>query len=802
MHFTKQPSPDSLAPLGRLSPPARSSPGSLRLSNSRCSLSLRAFSEGLFHLTINRAKNPLPHHTPPLASEFTPDPRAALSHPCSSSFTLTASDRSASFHISTSRSLSLSLTHHFPDGSSLDLIPHAPNQIIGFNADKFAIGLRMPEGTPYYGFGEKTGPLNKSGRRMKFWNLDVCADLPTGFDKDGYDPTYCAIPLAIWLARDPSNPGRVAYAACLIDNAGPSFFNCHTKDFLEDNFFYFGTYSGEPSFYFLTASTFPEICAKVARLTGRAEMPPLWSLGTHQCRWGYDSESVYRDIIDTYRKHAIPLAAFWLDIDYMDRYRVFTWDSARVPDPKRFLKWASSLGTRIVTIIDPGVAAVPGNPTFEQGTSKDLFCKSPSGRPFVGMVWPGKTLFPDYSLPECRAWWASKIKSWLDLGVSGIWNDMNDPATGACDVDDMLFSRAKIAHAHYHNLYGSFMAQATHDGCLRHDPRTRPFILTRSASTGIQRHAAVWTGDNVSTWDHLRMSIPESLNLSLSGVSFNGPDIGGFIYDTNAELLLRWYQAALLFPFFRNHSNNETVHQEPWCFGTKIREAIRSVILLRYRLLGCLYTCFADHIASGAPMLRPLCYFSSDPLYRDIQDSYTLGDNLVVAPILHQGAARRMVALPPGHWLDCSAASMHTGGSWFERSVPINDVPLFLRAGSIIAEPLPPRHSPSFVGWDYDLRKVRWRLHILPDSAHSAAGSQLIDDGITRSMRTPQPSDITLADNQLTGSFPFERISEISLYGPHASRSLRIGRRTLRAGKRIPSSASLWHAAPTAHFTL
>lgn len=756
MHPQQQPSPFVLDPIAdlRLRENSTAEGGRIMLEGDCASVALRSLEGGIFELIINRASAPLVRHAPPLAA-VPPAVRGAEVEIHPRGLTLTSAG--ASLTLTTDR-LTLGLEWTNAAGDRVPLIPLHSTQIIGLSGETCGVALPLPTDTPFYGFGEKTGPLNKNGRRMKFWNLDVCADLPDSFRRDDYDPAYCSIPLAIWPAR--SAGGRTAWAAVLIDNSGPAWFNCQTKDFGLSESLFFGTYCGEARFYFVAGATMGEVCAKVLRLTGTPPLPPLWSLGNHQCRWGYDSQRVYRQIVEGFIEHDIPLHGFWLDIDYMDRYRVFTWNARRVPSPERLAAWMSERGVRLVTIIDPGVAIDESDPTYRAGVEADLFCRAPSGRHFVGMVWPGRCVFPDFSLPETRQWWAQLVAQHLSRGVSGIWNDMNDPAAGKADVQDMLFNRGAVEHRPLHNLYGTFMAQATRAGFERHEPRARPFILTRSASTGIQRFAAVWTGDNASNWNHLRMSIPETLNLALSGVSFNGADIGGFMDDATAELLTRWHQAALLFPFFRNHSHIESIDQEPWRFDRRTCAIIRETIHLRYRLLGLLYTEFARHILTGEPIVRPLCYFSDHRRYRDVADTYALGGNIVVAPVVHERATKREILLPPGRWFDLGAGRWVKGGARFERRAAIDEVPLFARRGTIISEPMP--RAGSFVGWDCDLTKVRWRLHCFGESAE---GEQVIDDGLTQSDATPTLFSARLQRNEVVGDFPHDRIDEIILHG-------------------------------------
>ncbi len=757
MHYHKQPSPDILARLSRLefADPDSAAEVALRGCDEveqEVLLTLRAIADGVFRLAVNRPDRPLPP-LGPVPLDHLP-PASASSRKRGSEVTLATDSGSIGIDAATTR---LSLLAGAGRGAIPMILPEA-RQILGFSGDRFGLGLPLASGTPFYGFGERTGRLNKAGARMNFWNVDVCADHPYGNHRDDYDPTYASIPVAIWRCRVGR---RVGWAAMLIDNAGPAFFNCQSRDFLEPDLLYGGTLAGEPAFIFIVGATLAEVTSRLLRVTGTPAMPPLWSLGVHQCRWGYDSEEEYRRVVEGYAERGLPLHALWLDIDYMDRYRVFTWHPNRVPDPKKLARWMHERQVRLVTIIDPGVAAANDNPLYKEGVREDVFCRAPSGKHFVGMVWPGKTVFPDFTQAHARSWWARHLADHLRLGIDGIWNDMNDPATGAVDPQDMLFADGSQPHEFGHNTYGLHMAEATAEAFDLARPKERPFVLTRSASTGIQRTAAVWTGDNVSSWAHLRMSIPETLNLALSGVSFNGPDIGGFMEDTSAELLVRWYQAAALFPFFRNHSNINTAHQEPWSFGRGPLEMIRAAILFRCRMLAYLYTCFLSHIRTGEPVIRPLLYFDDDARFETVEDAYAVGADVFVAPIVQQGARSRMVLLPTGsRYVDLGRDRLVEGGEIFERSAELEEMVVFVREGAVVCEPIPP--GGSWSGWDLDLRKAQWRIHLF---GARAAGEVLIDDGITRPSGEQKAGEVRLEGSLLRIPFSARRLREVVTYG-------------------------------------
>ncbi len=538
-----------------------------------------------------------------------------------------------------------------------------------------------------YGFGERTRRLNKLGDSADFLTVDVVAVFRHTYARDDYDPSYVAIPLAIlkigerFLGLFFDNPGRV------VMDAGKS----------QPGQFWYQAFGGNTDIYCLAGPTLPEVVRRYAALTGRAPLPPLWALGYHQCRWGYQREAEFRELAAQFAAVDIPVSALWYDIDYMDGYRLFTWDRADFPDPAGLNRELKTAGIRTVTIVDPGVKHEPGYAVYDSGREQGVFCRTASGRDYVGKVWPGDTVFPDFTLETVRDWWAGWLAEFLrDSAVDGAWLDMNDPATGYSRTEEMRFQHGAIPHDRYHNQYAHFMAMASRQACDQLDPDGRPFLLTRSACAGTQRYIAVWTGDNASNWKHLRMALPCSLNLSLSGVAFNGPDVGGFMDDTTVELLVRWHQAGFLFPFFRNHSMLHSRQQEPWQFGPEPLAAMRGVIRTRYRLLTYLYQCFFAHWRDGDPVIRPLLYHYSGPEYVDLDDQYLVGDALLVAPILYgdgEGSEivragvkmqERPVRLPPGWWFDLNRGEWVEGGRVVMYAAALDELPLFVRDGAAL----------------------------------------------------------------------------------------------------------------------
>jgi alpha-glucosidase len=579
-------------------------------------------------------------------------------------------------------------------------------KFVGLSGQQTMFQFYKQQSQPFWGFGSKTGSLNKENQVTKMWNLDVIADHPHSFKEDNYDPGYVSIPFFITKIE-----GR--FFGFYLNNLGQTFFNngldTNILKLVDDKIkpkFYFGSYSGESELFIFCGHSFKDIVCKFAKFSGLPDLPPLWSLGKHQCKFSYMDKEEVQEVVQNYQKNNIPLDAIWLDIDYMEDFKSFTWDQKLYGSKSEMSSWLTARGVSLVTMIDPGLKEQQGYFGYDQAKQKDLLCKTYNHKDFVGHVWPGDTVFPDYSLIEARKWWADKIKDYAGESVHGIWIDMNDPATGSVDPVSMLFQKGTVEHHYFHNQYANLMAKATKSGLLQNQPNTRPFILTRSASTGIQRYAAVWTGDNVSNWQHLRMSIPQSINLCLSGVSFNGPDVGGFMDVPSEELMIRWYQVGFLFPFFRNHNTKHTFvdhnnqkcdhqknqkhcqerYQEPYVFSQPTVDIIKKFINLRYKLLPYIYNLFYQHTQTGAPIIRPLFYdYDQDERYYTLNDQFMIGPDIIQAPIVYQNN-QRSVLLPRGSWYDLFEQCWVKGGTEFEVETPLETTKVYLRDGAVIPQ--------------------------------------------------------------------------------------------------------------------
>lgn len=453
--------------------------------------------------------------------------------------------------------------------------------------------------------------------------------------------------------------------------------------------------------YVLGPGSLPDIVGAYTELTGRHALPPLWSLGHQQCRWSYGDQATVMEIACQFRRRKIPCDTIVLDIDYMDEYKVFTRSKERFPDFDTLASKLDTDGFKLVAIVDPGVKKDSKYSVYTQSIEENLICKTVEGAPFVEEVWPGSCVFPDFERPDARKWWAELLEFYVDRGIAGIWNDMNEPTFTNIrrslvegleempPLDEQLFVQrapeGTVGHLEVRNRYGTLMCRATCEGLHELCPDQRPFVLTRSAFAGAQRYAAVWLGDNYSWWQHLRFSIPMLLNMGLSGIPFAGVDVGGFGGDCSAELLTRWYETGIFYPFFRNHCKMGERPQEPWSFGENTERQIKKLIETRYRLLPYLNNLFWEHHLTGAPMMRPLLWhYPDDPLAAEIDDQFLFGQDVLVAPIYEAGKTRRPAYFPAGRWYPLEGGEAIEGGRVQMIDLPLGCVPAFVKEGTIL----------------------------------------------------------------------------------------------------------------------
>ena len=555
--------------------------------------------------------------------------------------------------------------------------------------DAFTVRRRCRQEDAIYGLGEKTGHHNRKGRDFTLWNTDVLnphatreftASRPPDDPRSDrssteFDPYYVSIP----FFYHQSYP-RGTMAASFVDNGYRG-----TYEFSHPEEYRIHFSGGQYTEYIFAGPGMPEILSSYTWLTGRIAPPPLWALGYHQSRWFRYTQTAVERLAESHREKDIPCDALWLDIEYMDGYRVFTWNTRAFPDVSGMLKRLDNLGFRVITIVDPGVKYDPGYWVFDQARERDVLCKTEGGDIYVGQVWPGNTAFPDFVTEEARTWWGELNAAHVQSGLAGIWNDMNEPATGIVPPNAMRFGKGKYAHERYHNQYALLMAMATQAGLLHAMPDRRTFVLSRAGFAGIQRYAANWMGDNMSRWDHLWLSVPMAMGFGISGQAFVGADIGGFAGNSNAELFLRWMQYGVLTPFCRNHSELGNVDQYAWAWGDVVLDVVREAIRLRYRLLPYIYTTFIRAAETGAPVQRPLVFeYQYDPTVRDIDDEYLLGPDLLIAPVFAPGLTARQVYLPAGSWYDWHSDVLVGGKRYVHTATPMEHIPIYARGGSVV----------------------------------------------------------------------------------------------------------------------
>ena len=511
----------------------------------------------------------------------------------------------------------------------------------------YTASIDAAPGTNFYGTGEVTGPLLRNNTTVDLWNTDNF-----NWKRANGERLYQSHPWVLCVAPAPNT------GACgvLFDTTWKSRLSCGDHDIKFES-------QGPPfRIFVIQRSTPAEVLKGLTELTGTMPMPPLWALGFNQCRYSYYPDARVRAIADGFRARKIPCDVIWMDIDYMNGFRIFTFDPTRFPDPAATNGYLHDHGFKSIWMIDPGVKAEKGYAVYDAGSAIDAWVKTKEGADFTGQVWPGQCVFPDFTSLGVRKWWGGLYKDFLAKGVDGVWNDMNEPAVfdgpdHSMPEDNQHAGGAGLApgiHREYHNVYGMLMAEASRAGIEKAQPDKRAFVLTRANFLGGQRYAATWTGDNGSTWEYLKESIPMSLNLGLSGQPFSGPDIGGYSGVTEPNVYGNWIAVGAFYPFCRAHKAKGEPDSEPWTFGPAVEGAARTALERRYRLLPYLYTVFHEAATTGLPVMRPL--FLTDPGdagLRAEDQVFTLGADFMVIP--------RWAVMP----------EMHTNGEW--RSIDIID---------------------------------------------------------------------------------------------------------------------------------
>lgn len=546
-----------------------------------------------------------------------------------------------------------------------------------FGGDIVKMSKVSQDSEGYYALGDKPVDINLKGKRFENWVTDSYA-----FKKSS-DPIYKTIPFYIGLHH------KKAYGI-FFDNSFRSFF-----DFCSErrNITSFWAQGGEMNYYFIYGPEMSDVVSKYTDLTGKPQqLPALWALGYHQCKWSYYPENKVKEITKKFRDLKIPCDAIYLDIDYMDGFRCFTWNKEHFPNPKKMVKELADDGFKTIVIIDPGIKIDNEYSVFKEGLEKDYFCKRADGPYMKGKVWPGECYFPDFTNPEVREWWSDLFKELIEeIGVKGVWNDMNEPAV--MEVPNKTFPNDvrhdydgnPCSHRKAHNVYGMQMARATYQGLKKFSYPKRPFVITRAAYSGAQRYTSTWTGDNVATWEHLSIANIQAQRLCMSGFSFVGSDIGGFAEQPNGELYARWIQLGIFHPFCRTHSSGDHGDQEPWTFGANITDIVRKFIEIRYQLLPYLYTAFWRYANEGVPILKSLVlYDQNDPHTHYRNDEFVFGEKILVCPVTEANAKGRRMFFPEGYWYNYWNSEYIEGGQELWVDADLDSMPIFVKEGAII----------------------------------------------------------------------------------------------------------------------
>lgn len=611
------------------------------------------------------------------------------------------------------------------DASGRVVLSDASGPALSFDgAGGYRFRKAMPQGEHYFGLGDKTGSLDRRGGVFTFWNTDSFGYTPAT------DPIYKSVPFVLGL----DDRGRSF--GLFMDNSFRGF-----TDFgkTERNAFVMGAEGGPVDYYVMVGPGPKDVVSAYTYLTGKPPLTPLWALGFQQSHWSYMTQREAQGIADRLRLDRIPADVLWLDIDYQDRNRPFTVNQTAFPDLAGLVKRLDEQKMRLVVITDLHIADAPnqGYKAFDSGTAADIFLKKPDGGLFIGPVWPGPAVFPDFSRTKAREWWGAQYRDFVRIGVSGFWNDMNEPAifdtptkTMPLDtvhrIEEAGFASRSASHAEIHNVYGMLNARATYEGVLKLAPDKRPFVMTRASYAGGQRYSATWTGDNSSSWAHLSLSTTQLVSLGLSGFAYAGDDIGGFAGDPpSAELLTRWIQVGAFNPIFRDHYQKDKAAQEPWVNGP-VHEAVRRhAIEERYRLMPYIYSLADENSRTGLPLMRPVFLENPEVVGKGdrlggTDNEFLLGRALLVAPApTGESPAPYHSALPGPGWYD------YWTGLRVESATPIETptlarLPVYVRPGSVIPkQPL--------VQSTAERPRGELELHVYPGP--DCAGTLYLDDG-------------------------------------------------------------------------
>jgi len=627
-----------------------------------------------------------------------------------------------------------------------DSKPRGPASIgmdVSFGGAQHVYGL--PERATSLSLKNTRGPGAPDDRNpYRLYNLDVFEYELT--DNYMYQPLYGAVPFL--QAMDEAKTTAVLWL-----NSAETFIDISDHDAVQGKSSHWASESGVVDVFIMSSADPKDVSVQYTDLTGTSHMPPLFATAYHQCRWNYKDAQDVQNVDAGFDEHDIPYDVLWLDIEHTDGKKYFTWNKALFPNPAEMINALNSKGRKMVTIVDPHIKVDSSYHVYQDGSNQGFFVKKADGSEFQGHCWPGNSGYLDFVDPTVRTYWAGKFSAeqYEGFGTNALytWNDMNEPSVFSgpeitMPKDNLHFGG--VEHRDIHNQYGFYMTKATREGHIRARPEKRPFILSRSFFAGSQRDVAVWTGDNMAKWEHLAAAQPMLLTLQLSGIVFSGADVGGFFYNPEPELLVRWYQAAAYHPFFRGHAHIDTKRREPWLFGAENTALMRQAIRARYAVLPYVYTLFYEAHSKGVPVMRPLFMeYPKDTATYAMEDQFLLGAALLVKPVVHQFSSTIKVYLPGTQpWYDDETGAKTGANGWIEVATPIHKTPVFQRGGTIVPKRLRPRRSAAL------MRHDPYTLVVALDSAGRASGSLYVDDGDGYAFQTGHYVHRTLEFNQNT----------------------------------------------------
>ncbi|XP_074410899.1 lysosomal alpha-glucosidase isoform X1 [Zonotrichia albicollis] len=598
------------------------------------------------------------------------------------------------------------------------------------------------------GLGEHLTPLflDTAWTRVTLWNRDMAPVSPTGTHRALLQPhanLYGSHPFYLVMEDDGS-----AHGVFLL--------NSNAMDVLlqPSPALTWRTTGGILDFYIFLGPDPKSVVRQYLDVVGFPFMPPYWGLGFHLCRWGYSSTDITRQVVANMTAARFPLDVQWNDLDYTDAKRDFTFNKTSFRDYPEMVRDFHSRGLRYIMIVEPGISSsgAPGTyKPYDEGLKRGVFIRNATGQPLVGKVWPGPTVFPDFTNPETHEWWHDMVKDFHDqVPFDGMWLDMNEPSNfvegsqdgcpnnnlehppyvpgvfgGRLQAGTICASSQQYLSSHYnlHSLYGLSEAVASHSALLRVRGK-RPFIISRSTFAGHGRYAGHWTGDVGSDWQQLYYSIPEVLLFNLFGVPLVGADICGFLGDTNEELCVRWTQLGAFYPFMRNHNDHGNRPQEPFVFSPPAQAAMRNALRLRYSLLPFLYTLFHRAHSAGETVARPLFLeFPTDPNTWAVDRQLLWGGGLLVTPVLEAGQTKVSGYFPAGTWYSLTGDStIHSKGQWIILPAPLDTINVHVRAGHIL-----PLQEPAFSTAQSRGKGMALVVALTPDGF--ARGELFWDDG-------------------------------------------------------------------------